>query len=318
MEGRESFVIYKNWAEAINLLPEEFQIETYKALVEYGLTGKIPDNVSAICNAMLVSFSKDMERNIERYNLAVQNGQKGGAPRGNQNARKKDKDENQQVGLKEESARLEEESGNSAVCFEEDSSNHLVALEEDNEENEKQPNDLEENNSKQPNITQEDNPKQPKTTENNLKQPKTSENNLYVYVSDNVNVNDKDNDKKENSLTRVKESEKNSLSPARKKEKHKYGQFKNVLLTEDEYNSLLFGKEAIEYLSYHREMKGYKCKDDNLAIQKWVFDAIKEQRQRKARLENGSGLQKINGLQKESPMTQLGRVLGSNTTGAKM
>ena len=38
MEGRESFVIYKNWAEAINLLPEEFQIETYKALVEYGLS----------------------------------------------------------------------------------------------------------------------------------------------------------------------------------------------------------------------------------------------------------------------------------------
>ena len=302
MEGRESFVIYKNWAEAINLLPEEFQIETYKALVEYGLSGKIPDNVSAICNAMLVSFSKDMERNIERYNLAVQNGQKGGAPRGNQNARKKDKDENQQIGLKEESVCLEEESGNSEVCFEEDSSNHLVSLEENNEV-----------------VVY--NPKQPKTTQNNPKQPKTSENNLYVYVSDNVNVNDKDNDKKENSLTRVKESEKNSLSPARKKEKHKYGQFKNVLLTEDEYNSLLLkpdGKEAIEYLSYHREMKGYKCKDDNLAIQKWVFDAIKEQRQRKARLESGSGLQKSNGLQKESPMTQLGRVLGSNTTGAKM
>ena len=64
-------------------------------------------------------------------------------------------------------------------------------------------------------------------------------------------------------------------------------------------------------------MNRYKCKDDNLAIQKWVFDAIKEQRQRKARLES-SGLQKSNGLQKESPMTQLGRVLGSNTTGAKM
>ena len=220
MEGRESFVIYKNWAEAINLLPEEFQIETYKALVEYGLSGKKPDNVSAICNAMLVSFSKDMERNIERYNLAVQNGQKGGAPRGNQNARKKDKDENQQVALKEESVCIEEESGNSAVCFEEDSSNHLVALEEDNEENEKQPNDLEENNSKQPNITQEDNLKQPKTTQNNPKQPKTIENNLYdydYYYEDLYLC-----DKKENSLTRVKESEKNSLSPARKKEKHKY------------------------------------------------------------------------------------------------
>ena len=89
-----------------------------------------------------------------------------------------------------------------------------------------------------------------------------------------------------------------------------------MLLTEDEYNSLLLkpdGKEAIEYLSYHREMKGYKCKDDNLAIQKWVFDAIKEQRQRRARLESGN-LQKSNGLQKESPMTQLGRIFHRDTS----
>ena len=34
---RDSFVIFKNWAEAINALPEENQLETYKALVSYGL-----------------------------------------------------------------------------------------------------------------------------------------------------------------------------------------------------------------------------------------------------------------------------------------
>ena len=290
MKNRESFVIYKNWVDAINRLPEECQLEIYKSLMEYGLTGKMPDNVSTICSAMLVSFSVSLENSINRYLASIENGKKGGAPKGNQNARKK------------------------SVCLEEDNDNQLVALEEDNEENEKQPNDLEKNNSKQPNITQGDNLKQPKTTQNNLKQPKTSENNLYdydYYYEDLYLC-----DKKENSLTRVKESEKNSLSPARKKEKHKYGQFKNVLLTEDEYNSLLLkpdGKEAIEYLSYHREMKGYKCKDDNLAIQKWVFDAIKEQRQRKARLES-SGLQKSNGLQKESPMTQLGRIFHRDTS----
>lgn len=90
---RESFIILKNWGEAINTLPEEYQLETYKALVEYGTTGKMPDNVSAICKAMLISFSKDMERNIEKYSIAVQNGQKGGAPKGNQNAKKKEKNE---------------------------------------------------------------------------------------------------------------------------------------------------------------------------------------------------------------------------------
>ncbi len=97
--------------------------------------------------------------------------------------------------------------------------------------------------------------------------------------------------KKENSLTRVKESEQSSLSSPAPKTKHKYGKFKNVLLTEDEYNRLVAktdGKEAIEYLSFHREMKGYKCKNDNLAIQKWVFDALKEERQRKAKLQSAS------------------------------
>ena len=106
----------------------------------------------------------------------------------------------------------------------------------------------------------------------------------------NININ------KENSLTRVKESEQSSLSLPDKKVKHKYGQFKNVLLTEDEYNRLIAkpdGKEAIEYLSYHREMKGYKCKSDNLAIEKWVFDALKETRQRKAKLQNVSPTTKI-------------------------
>jgi len=69
-------------------------------------------------------------------------------------------------------------------------------------------------------------------------------------------------------------------------QKHKYGSFKNVLLTEEEYNRLLSepdGAAAIEYFSNYREMKGYKCKNDNLAIRKWAFSAVKEERQRAQR-----------------------------------
>ena len=89
---RDSFVIFSNWAEAINTLPDEYQLETYKALMEYGMSGKIPDNLSAICKAMLVSFSVGMENSICRYNASIENGKKGGAPKGNQNARKKEKE----------------------------------------------------------------------------------------------------------------------------------------------------------------------------------------------------------------------------------
>ena len=99
---------------------------------------------------------------------------------------------------------------------------------------------------------------------------------------------EKEQEIKENSLTGVKESEDTSLSP--RSPKHKYGAYKNVLLTADEYDKLVQmpnGTEAIEFFSEYRETKGYKCKRDFLAIKRWVFDAVKEQQQRRAKI-NGS------------------------------
>lgn len=78
---RDSFVIFKNWAEAINALPEDYQLETYKALVSYGLNGDIPEGLSPVAHAMLISFSAGMENNILRYNASVENGKKGGRPK---------------------------------------------------------------------------------------------------------------------------------------------------------------------------------------------------------------------------------------------
>lgn len=69
-------------------------------------------------------------------------------------------------------------------------------------------------------------------------------------------------------------------------QKHKYGKYKNVLLTEEEYQRLLAepdGEAALEYFSEYRERKGYKCKNDNLSIRKWAFKAVKEERQREQR-----------------------------------
>jgi len=81
---RDSFVIFKNWAESINALPEEYQLETYKALVDFGLTGERPQGLSPIANAMIISFSTGMENNILRYNASVENGKKGGRPKKSQ------------------------------------------------------------------------------------------------------------------------------------------------------------------------------------------------------------------------------------------
>ena len=64
--------------------------------------------------------------------------------------------------------------------------------------------------------------------------------------------------------------------------KHKYGEYKNVKLTDEELQKLIteYGQNktyrAIEHLSLYREEKGYKNKSDYLSMKRWVFEAIKE------------------------------------------
>lgn len=77
------------------------------------------------------------------------------------------------------------------------------------------------------------------------------------------------------------EKESPTDKPSSPAPKHKYGQYKNVLLTEKEYNTLIGmtdGKEAIDFYSEYRAYKGYKATSDYLAIRKWAFNGLKEQR----------------------------------------
>lgn len=75
----------------------------------------------------------------------------------------------------------------------------------------------------------------------------------------------------------------------KKPTKHKYGEFKNVLLTDEEVEKLCkeYGvplyKECITFLDEYIEMKGYKAKSHYMAIRKWVIDAVKERAQRNNR-----------------------------------
>lgn len=73
-----------------------------------------------------------------------------------------------------------------------------------------------------------------------------------------------------------------------------YGEFRNVLLSDDEHAKLkeLCGEElqgVIDHLSSYIEMKGYKVKSHYLAIRKWVNTAYKEQKMRENRLANMTG-----------------------------
>jgi predicted phage replisome organizer len=66
-----------------------------------------------------------------------------------------------------------------------------------------------------------------------------------------------------------------------KPEKHKYGTYQNVLLTDDEKQRLVvdfhsLADMAIQYLSEYKIEKDYKTKNDNLTIRRWVVDAVRK------------------------------------------
>ena len=73
-----------------------------------------------------------------------------------------------------------------------------------------------------------------------------------------------------------------AVSASVKKEtKKKYGVYANVRLTDAEYERLHDeypgrANQAIDYLSEYIKMTGKSYKDHNLAIRKWVFDALDE------------------------------------------
>lgn len=113
---------------------------------------------------------------------------------------------------------------------------------------------------------------------NNLKKPKKADNDI-----DNVNDNEIDivNDIDNNiALSETKVSTSDVAKANRTACKHKYGEYKHVLLKDKELQALKRDysnwKELITYLDEYIEMKGYKAKSHYLAIRKWVVNAVKK------------------------------------------
>ena len=83
-----------------------------------------------------------------------------------------------------------------------------------------------------------------------------------------------------------------------KEKKETYGTGGNVKLTVKEYEKLIedYGadktQKAIELLDGYIADKGYKSKDNNRALRRWVFTAVEEQEQKRARI-NGSNIRPV-------------------------
>ena len=129
---------------------------------------------------------------------------------------------------------------------------------------------------------------------------------IHNYMIENDNKNDNDNDNDNDSYVPVTDNVSSDVSSfdtpsqppkppqgeeeaSKKPKKHRYGEYKNVLLTDEEYKKLqeeydsYHTQKAIKYLDEYIEMKGYKAKSHYLAIKKWVFNALEEEIRRNAK-----------------------------------
>ena len=95
-EKNESVIIYQTWFESAALLGEEKQIKALMQIINYGIYGTVPDNPDdpmmqmLLMNWMpLVDAQKKRRKGGAPKGNQNAKGNKGGAPKGNQNARKK-------------------------------------------------------------------------------------------------------------------------------------------------------------------------------------------------------------------------------------
>ena len=88
---RESFIFYASFYSAIVTLPENEQLLMFKSIVERALYGKEP-TLSGCSKGMYDLISPQIKANERRF----LNGCKGGAPKGNKNAKKQPKNNQKQ------------------------------------------------------------------------------------------------------------------------------------------------------------------------------------------------------------------------------
>lgn len=91
--NRTSFVFYESFFTAIDKMELPEQLPIYKAIAEYALYRKDPD-FTGIGEVVWSLIKPQLDANWKRYENGVKGGEygsKGGAPKGNANARKRNK-----------------------------------------------------------------------------------------------------------------------------------------------------------------------------------------------------------------------------------
>lgn len=85
MEEKESFIFYRSFYNALQKVKDRnLRLDIFEAVCELGLNNNVKELNNEVGDVIMELISPQLEANEKRY----QNGKKGGAPEGNQNARK--------------------------------------------------------------------------------------------------------------------------------------------------------------------------------------------------------------------------------------
>ncbi len=88
-DKKNSMVFYRSFLDAVDEMPEESQLPLLKAIIRYALDDETPKELDSYCRAIFKAIQPTIDKAILRYKAQCENGKKGGAPKGNSNASKK-------------------------------------------------------------------------------------------------------------------------------------------------------------------------------------------------------------------------------------
>ena len=82
-----SVIILRSYWESIKGLPDDKQLLFLKSIIEYGMDSIEPE-FTGIEKSFWIQIKTTIDNSMKRYNTSIENGKKGGAPKGNNNAKK--------------------------------------------------------------------------------------------------------------------------------------------------------------------------------------------------------------------------------------
>lgn len=92
--SQDSVIIYRDIRDAVMTLPPELCKEVMRLIFAYAFDDQEPEeDVDPIAKGFYFAFKSRFDMNVARLERAQANGRKGGAPKGNQNARKRASDD---------------------------------------------------------------------------------------------------------------------------------------------------------------------------------------------------------------------------------